>query len=117
MPLNLGNLEGMILCVLWDLEKDGIYTNSVKTVFDVLDNQIENKRAYTTVKTVMDRLVDKKILLRFKQDKKFYYRTAYSMDEIVISSLNNIAQKFLKGDINKLKDILNSQNKEILKVI
>ncbi len=59
-----GMLESAILSCLWELEADGIYTNSVKDVYDKLSQK--NSKAYTTVKTVMDRLHQKNILLRFK---------------------------------------------------
>ena len=31
-----GTLEGAIMSTLWELEKDGIYTNSVKDVYNIL---------------------------------------------------------------------------------
>lgn len=105
-----GSLEGAVLSALWDLEKDGIYTNSVKDVFSILSKKEE--RAYTTVKTVMDRLHDKKLLLRYKQGKKFYYRTVYSNNEIVQKALRELAERYCDDDISKLYDILNSMTNE-----
>ena len=67
-----GSLESAILSALWGLEKKGIYTNSVKDVYEILAQSDEEKRAYTTVKTVMDRLFEKKVLLRYKSGKKFF---------------------------------------------
>ena len=43
-----GSLESAILGALWSLESDGIYTNSVKDVFDILSQSDDEKRAYTT---------------------------------------------------------------------
>jgi predicted transcriptional regulator len=103
-----GTLESAILSTLWNLEKDGIYKNSVKDVFDMLAKNDNEKRAYTTIKTVMDRLHEKNILLRFKQGRKFYYRTAYSNSEIVVNSLNEIANRYCAGDLKQLACILDS---------
>ena len=102
-----GSLEGAILSALWNLEQNGIYTNSVKDVFEILAQNNVEKRAYTTIKTVMDRLYEKKVLLRFKQGRKFYYRTVYSNREVVEKSLNEIAQRYLGGDLTRLMQVLN----------
>lgn len=103
-----GSLESAIMGALWSLEQDGIYTNSVKDVFDILSKNDDEKRAYTTIKTVMDRLYEKKVLLRYKQGKKFYYRTVYSNHEIVTKSLFETANRYCGGDLAKLSFILNS---------
>lgn len=108
-----GTLEGAILSTLWELEAQGIYTNSVKDVFEIINQK--DAKAYTTIKTVMDRLYEKNILLRFKQGKKFYYRTAYSNYEIVSNSLKEIAQRYCKGDLSKLNQILQSfENNQLI---
>lgn len=103
-----GSLECSILGVLWNLEHNGIYTNSVKDVYEILAKSDEEKRAYTTIKTVMDRLFEKKILLRYKQGKKFYYRTVYSNQEIIIKILQETAYRYCNNDLNKLSGILAS---------
>lgn len=106
-----GSLECAILNVLWGLEQQGVYTNSVKDVYHILNNN-DDKRAYTTIKTVMDRLFEKKILLRYKQGKKFYYRTVYSNEEIIVKSLNEISNRYCNGDIERLSSILKSMMEE-----
>ncbi len=102
-----GVLESAVLKTLWELEREGIYTNSVKDVYDILAQDDGQTRAYTTIKTVMDRLHEKKILLRFKQGKKFFYRTMYSNQEIIVESLNEIAQRYCNNDLIKLAQVLN----------
>ncbi len=102
MNLKHGSLESVILNSLWELEKSGIYKNSVKDVFEHINNTNSTKRAYTTIKTVMDRLYEKEILLRIKQGKKFYYRTAYSSSDIITTSLKKIATQYCNGDMTKL---------------
>ena len=107
-----GSLECAILSALWGLEKDGIYTNSVKDVYDILSQNSDEKRAYTTIKTVMDRLFEKKVLLRYKEGKKFYYRTVYSNSEIIVKSLNEIANRYCNNDLSILSSVLNSMIEE-----
>ena len=103
-----GSLECAILGALWSLEQNGIYTNSVKDVFDILSQNDDEKRAYTTIKTVMDRLFEKRVLLRYKQGKKFFYRTVYSNNEIVIKTLQETANRYCGGDLRKLSQVLTS---------
>lgn len=111
-----GTLESAILSTLWNLEKEGIYTNSVKDVFNILAKNDSEKRAYTTIKTVMDRLHEKNILLRFKQGNKFYYRTAYSNKEVLHNALQEIANRYCAGNMKQLSMELNSMidNKQLI---
>lgn len=102
MNFRHGSLESIVLNALWELEAKGVYKNSVKDVFDYLSSSESAKRAYTTVKTVMDRLCEKEILIRIKQGKKFFYRTAYSNTDIIANSLKKIAFQYCNGDMNKL---------------
>ena len=103
-----GCLESSILSILWNLESKGEYKNSVKDVYDLLAQSETNKRAYTTIKTVMDRLFEKKVLLRFKQGRRFYYRTAYSNNEVIIKSLNELSRRYCAGDLRRLSKILDN---------
>lgn len=102
MNFRHGSLESIILNALWSLESQGIYKNSVKDVFDFICASENTRRAYTTIKTVMDRLFEKEVLLRIKQGKKFFYRTAYSNNDIISNSLKKIALQYCGGDMEKL---------------
>ena len=111
-----GTLESAILSVLWQLEAKGSYNNTVKDVYESLQNN-EEKKAYTTIKSVMDRLFEKKVLLRFGQGRKFFYRTTFSRSEVIFNSLNEIAKRYCDGDIKKLTYFLNEVvNKELVSV-
>lgn len=97
-----GSLESLILNSLWELEKMGNYKNSVKEVFELINNSQSTNRAYTTIKTVMDRLHEKELLLRIKQGKKFFYRTATTSSDVIRISLEKIAHQYCDGDMIKL---------------
>jgi len=110
-----GILEGAILSSLWNMEQRGTYTNTVSDVYNELkDNSKLETRAYTTVKTVMDRLCEKKVLLRYKQGKKFFYRTACSKNDIVIRKIIDITGKYCNNDLNELISIIKTMNKETM---
>lgn len=106
MRLQHGSLESTILNVLWTLENKGDYLNSVKTVYNYIKENVEDKKAYTTLKTVMDRLHKKGVLLRFKQKNKFYYRTAFSNKDIVLKQIKQTADTFFNGDIKALIEMV-----------
>lgn len=94
-----GSLENEILNAVWSIEEDGsgAETISVNEVQDSI-NQTGNIRAYTTVKTVMDRLVDKKILNRQKKGKKFFYSSAFSRNEMAKNAIRHIAGQYFNND-------------------
>lgn len=102
-----GRLECAILNVLWNFEKSNIYTNSVKDVCKALNEQDESLRAYTTVKTVMDRLYKKEFLLRFKQKNKFYYRTVFSKKDMLNKEINRLADMYFEGNAQMLSTAVN----------
>ncbi len=102
MNFRHGSLESIILNSIWTLEKDGVYKHSVKEVWENINNNSETERAYTTIKTVMDRLFEKEVLLRVKQGKKFYYRSAYSNEDILKTSLEKIARQYCNNDMREL---------------
>ena len=108
MNFKHGSLESIILNAMWELEKAGIYKNSVKDVYEFLSRTDSSKRAYTTIKTVMDRLFEKEVLLRIKQGKKFFYRTAYSNSDIIMKKKKKIASQYCNGDMTKLMHITKS---------
>jgi predicted transcriptional regulator len=66
----LGDLEGAVLRVLWQSEAP----LSVREVLDRLPRR--PAPAYTTVMTVLDRLHDKRLVVREKEARAFLYRAA-----------------------------------------
>ncbi len=106
MDLKQGDLENIILNALWDLESDG---NEKIFVGDIQERikSPSKKWAYTTVKTVLDRLVDKEIAVREKDGKKYLYRSLKPRDEAGLDALKKVVRQYFRNDINELVSCLN----------
>lgn len=70
----LGELEAEVMEVVWET---GLC--SVREVYEKL--LLRRKIAYTTVMTIMSRLVEKKLLLREKEGAAFLYRPSLSREQ------------------------------------
>ena len=89
-----GKLEIDILNSVWKLTSDSDgHDISIQDVVDDLSSQ-GVERAYTTIKTVMDRLTAKSILVRYKSGKKFYYSATMNKEEMAIESLKELGSQF-----------------------
>ena len=79
-----GFLEMDILNAFWILTSENEDRDiSIQDVVDYLSS-IGTERAYTTIKTVMDRLVSKSILVRYKSGKKFFYKVTMNKREMAL---------------------------------
>jgi predicted transcriptional regulator len=107
MDLKQGDLENIILNALWDLEEDGIKKIFVGDVQDRIKS-IQKKWAYTTVKTVLDRLVDKDIAVRLKEGKKYQYNSVVTREIAGQLSLQKALRQFFRGDLDELQTCLNT---------
>lgn len=123
MDLKQGDLENIIMNALWDIEagdaavtpnqplhSDGRHPEAPAQpghvfVGDVLQaiNSSQKKWAYTTVKTVLDRLVDKKMATRKKEGKKYGYTSLLQRDEAAMVALSKVLHQYFQGDVNQLK--------------
>lgn len=95
-----GKLEIDILNSVWNLtsgQDNKCRDISIQDVVDDLSSQ-GVERAYTTIKTVMDRLTAKSILVRYKVGKKFFYSAAMNRDEMARESIEEISLQFFGGD-------------------
>lgn len=110
MAFTHGTLENEILNAVWSMEESGISAKSI-SVSEVLSeiNNNGNIRAYTTVKTVMDRLVDKNLLKRQKSGKKFCYKSVESREVMAASAINKLASQYFNNDIRSLMRELEKQ--------
>ena len=97
-----GSLEIEILNSVWDLTNSE--NKSDISIQDVVDYLSEKglERAYTTIKTVMDRLVAKSVLVRYKSGKKFFYNATVDKDEMAANAVNEIIENFFNGSSTDL---------------
>ena len=110
MTFTHGTLENEILNAVWTMEENGINTKNI-SVNEVLQeiNKNGNERAYTTVKTVMDRLVDKNLLKRQKSGKKICYKSMESREEMAATAINKLAGQYFNNDMRSLMKALEKQ--------
>jgi len=95
--MSLGTLEIEILNIIWQIQKEDEDKNiSVSDVVDYLSHK-KIKRAYTTVKTVMDRLGSKEYLIRYRVGKKFYYKSVMDKEEIAKIAIEKLLSNFFDG--------------------
>lgn len=89
-----GLLEIEIMNSIWKLQSED--EDRDISIADVVENLNNNsiERAYTTIKTVMDRLVSKDTLVRYKNGKKFYYRSAVDKEEAAKCALQMVSSQF-----------------------
>ena len=75
-----GDLQEEIMRIVWRLGE--------ATVDDVRAAQPKRHRcAYTTIQTVLNRLVDRELLERERRGKAFVYRAAYDESELLARSI------------------------------
>lgn len=91
----LGNLELAIMEIVWQREPI-----SVSDVLTVLNND-EHNLAYTSVMTVMSRLVDKGWLKAEKRGRAFFYYSVYSRQEAEAVAVGDVVRALLNdfGDV------------------
>ncbi|HCB11277.1 MAG TPA: hypothetical protein DEO94_03880 [Cyanobacteria bacterium UBA11991] len=109
-----GFLEMEILNTFWALTgEDDDRDISIQDVVDYLSsNGVE--RAYTTIKTVMDRLVSKSILVRYKSGKKFFYKVTVDKREMALDTLKEFCNNFFDGSISDMVRFIERESVEYL---
>lgn len=92
-----GSLEIDILNSFWKLSAEN--EDRDISIQDVVDDMSANgiERAYTTIKTVMDRLTVKSVLVRYKSGKKFYYKAVVSKEEMMSDAVKTISEQYFNG--------------------
>lgn len=109
MSLKQGDLENIILNALWDLEVEGHSKIFVGDIQEKIKAERADAKewAYTTVKTVLDRLVDKEIAVREKDGKKYLYRSVLKRDEAGTLALSKLLRQYFRSDVTNLESCLN----------
>lgn len=100
--MTCGTLEIDILNSVWTLTNNGEGNDiSIQDVVEDLSSKgIE--RAYTTIKTVMDRLTLKSILVRYRVGKKFFYKAAMQKEEMAMDAITKVLNNYFDNDSTKL---------------
>ena len=93
-----GSLEIEILNSFWKLSENN--GDKDLTIQDIVDDMHANgiERAYTTIKTVMDRLTVKSVLVRYKSGKKFFYKAAMTKNEMAQDAIKTISDYYFNGN-------------------
>ena len=109
-----GKLEMDILNSVWTLT--GQNEDSDISIQDVVDylSQSGIERAYTTIKTVMDRLTVKSILVRYKVGKKFFYKAAMDRHEMAAESVKDLCGRFFNGSYTEMIRFIERECSEFL---
>jgi predicted transcriptional regulator len=97
-----GKLEIDILNSFWRLTS--VDEDRDVSIQDIVDDLSSNgiERAYTTIKTVMDRLTLKSILVRYKVGKKFFYKATMTREEMAEEAVKTVAEQFFNGSYIEL---------------
>ena len=107
MDFKQGDFENILMNAVWDMEDSEFEKIDVSEVRDRINSE-EQSWAYTTVKTVLDRLVKKETLERIKFNKKFFYRSKISRKEAGMTALEKLAEQYFKGEV---RDLIKSAEK------
>lgn len=110
----MGSLEIEIMNAIWTiLEMNDNANIAITDVVNFLaDTGVE--RAYTTIKTVMDRLVSKGILARFKSGKKFFYIATINRFEATMMSIEKVANQFFDGNFDNMMQFMEQNCKTVV---
>lgn len=93
-----GLLEIEIMNAIWTMQdKDEDVDIAIADIVKYLKSCGTN-RAYTTIKTVMDRLVSKDVLVRYKNGKKFFYKSTIDRDEASKAAVKDVSNQFFGGN-------------------
>ena len=97
-----GKLEIDILNSMWRMTEE--FEDIDISIQDVVEDLSKNGvvRAYTTIKTVMDRLTVKSVLVRYRVGKKFFYKTTLNRKEMALESVKELATQFFDSDYSTL---------------
>lgn len=114
----LSELEQEVMDVVWELESC--------TVRDVLERINQKKKlAYTTIMTIMGRLVEKQVLARKQDGLSYLYYPKVSKDNFVAKSVHNIfttavsslGQEAVTHFVKEIQKLSPKKRQELLKIL
>lgn len=97
-PSSLGPLESKVMDVIWSL---GGWV-SVNDVLPAIPESHGKRLAYTTVKTVLDNLSEKKVLKKRPAGKQNVFRAAQSREALQQSTIDAVVGPLLRTQRNPL---------------
>lgn len=116
MTKNIGPLERKVLGILW-----GKKEATAREICISLEHSGE-RRAYSTIRTIIKRLVQKRIIAQHKtpRDRKYTYTPILTKHEletkIVQRIFGDLLKKFEQSTINYLSEELSDNEEEIKKI-
>jgi predicted transcriptional regulator len=98
-----GDLENTIMNAVWQIEEDEENTEliDVASIQRIINTRVQSW-AYTTIKTVLDRLTEKGRLNKIKYGRKFYYNSAIGRLEMAENALRKLSMQYFKNDMTSL---------------
>lgn len=103
MALKHGALENLVLNVVWSVLEQKEHPISVADIQDGLNRLNTKKRwAYTTVKTVLDRMVTKGLINRVKIGKKYLYSAIVQREELAQKAIKKLANEYFQGNLREM---------------
>ncbi len=92
----LSELETQVMLIIWDNKGE----STVRYVVEKIRKQ--RKLAYTTIMTIMSRLVQKGFLKRRKVGMAYYYQPTISREKVLKKSVQTIAKNYFGGAVSSL---------------
>jgi BlaI family penicillinase repressor len=116
MLRNIGPLERRVLDILWTKKEA-----SAREICSVLEEE-GHRKAYSTVRTIIKRLVKKKIIQQKidKQERMYLYTPIFTKNElekkIVHSVIGDMLKRFEQSTISYLAEELSDNKEDIEKI-
>jgi predicted transcriptional regulator len=116
MTKNIGPLERKVLEILWDKK-----VASAREISNTLEENGE-RRAFSTVRTIIKRLENKKIIKKKfnKKERMYFYNPLITKEElektIVHSIFGELLKRFKQSTISFLAEELSDNEEEIEKI-
>jgi predicted transcriptional regulator len=116
MIKNIGPLERKILEILWDKKQA-----TAREICNSLE-ECGDRRAYSTIRTIIKRLVKKKIIAESTDPKErtFIYTPILTQEELEITIVNSVIgellSRFKKSTISYLAEELSDNEEEIKRI-
>ena len=107
-----GSLENIILNAIWSFHEDGGELVSVLDIQNKINASNNQNWAYTTVKTVLDRLTEKGIINRHKQGKKYFYKSLDSRLFMGKKSIKRVLSQYYNDNIEELEQAVKEVKQE-----